>query len=337
MLNLVVGGFYGDEGKGKVVSYLSLKDSPKLALRTGSVNAGHTVSYMGKTWKLRIIPSAFVNPKVELGLAPGALTPLDLLFKELKETESENRFSIDPHVGIITEEEIKEERADEHLMRTVGSTGQGVGYAESKRILRKLKLAKDYEELRKYIANIPDKTINYIERGYDVLVEGTQGHYLSLYHGDYPYVTSRNTTASGILNEVGVGPKYVDEIIIVFKSYVTRVGEGPLEGELDEVIAQKYGLVEYATVTGRKRRVASFNVTLAKEAIKMNSATQVVITRLDTLFKSAYKIREYSKLPQEAKKWVEDLEAQLKTPITLLGTGEDALDMIDLRKEKMGK
>ncbi|MCY0860336.1 MAG: adenylosuccinate synthetase [Sulfolobaceae archaeon] len=337
MLTILVGGFYGDEGKGKVASYLALKDSPKLALRTGSVNAGHTVTYMGKIWKLRIVPSSFVNPKVELGLAPGALTPLDILFKELKETESENRFCLDPHVGIITEEEIREEKSDEHLMRTVGSTGQGVGHAESKRVLRKLKLAKDYEELKKYLASIPDKVINYIERGYDILVEGTQGHYLSLYHGEYPYVTSRNTTASGILSEVGVGPKYVDEIIIVFKSYVTRVGEGPLEGELSEESAQKLGLVEYATVTGRKRRVAPFNIALAKEAIKINSATQVAITRLDTLFKAAYKVRDYSKLPPEAKKWVEDLEAQLKVPITLLGTGEDALDMIDLRKEKLGR
>ncbi|MDT7861316.1 MAG: adenylosuccinate synthetase [Saccharolobus sp.] len=333
MLNLIVGGFFGDEGKGKVAAYLGLKDKPKLSIRTGSINAGHTVTYMGKTWKLRIIPSSFVNKDTELGLAPGALTSIDILFKEIKETETYYRLFIDPHIGIISDEEIREERNDEYLMKEVGSTGQGVGYAESKRILRKLKLAKDFKELENFLCNIPNKVIEYLEKGYEVLVEGTQGHYLSLYHGEYPYVTSRNTTSSGILSEVGVGPKYVNEIIIVFKSYVTRVGRGPLEGEMSEDEARRLGLVEYGTVTGRPRRVAKFNIKLAKEAIKINSATQIAITKLDALFRDAYKVREYEKLPKEAKKWLDEIQQELKVPITLIGTGEDALDMIDMRRE----
>jgi len=337
MLNILVGGFYGDEGKGKIASYLSLKDSPHIAVRTGSINAGHTVCYNNNKWKIRIIPSAFVNKSTKLMLGPGALTSIAELIKELKETNSEDRFFMDYHVGIITEKEIYEERNDENLMKSVGSTGQGVGYAEAKRILRILKLAKDYPELSKYTIDVPSALIEEIEKGSEILAEGTQGTYLSLYHGEYPYVTSRNTTSSGILSEIGIGPKYVKDIIIVFKSFVTRVGNGPLEGELNEEEAEKLGLIEIATVTGRKRRVAPFNIKLAKKAIQLNTATQVAITKLDALFKDAYKVREYEKLPSEAKKWIEDLEDQLKVPITLIGTGEDAMDTIDLRKEKLGE
>ncbi len=96
------------------------------------------------------------------------------------------------------------------------------------------------------------------------------------------------------------------------------------------------GLVERGTVTGRMRRAAPFNLTLAKRAIQINSATQVAITKLDALFKDAKGVREYSKLPGEAKRWVENVENELGVPVTLIGTGEDALDTIDLRKEKMG-
>ncbi|BDC19250.1 adenylosuccinate synthetase [Acidianus sp. HS-5] len=337
MLNILVGGFYGDEGKGKIASYLSLKDSPSIAVRTGSINAGHTVCYNNNKWKIRIIPSAFVNKSTKLMLGAGALTSISELAKELKETDSEDRFFMDSHVGIITEKEIYDERNDENLMKSVGSTGQGVGYAEAKRILRILKLAKDYPELSKYVIDVPDTLIEEIEKGNEILAEGTQGTYLSLYHGEYPYVTSRNTTSSGILSEIGIGPKYVKDIVIVFKSFVTRVGNGPLEGELSEDEAEKLGLIEIATVTGRKRRSAPFNIKLAKKAIQLNTATQVAITKLDTLFKDAYKVRQYEKLPNNAKKWIEDIEDQLKVPITLIGTGEDAIDTIDLRKEKLGE
>ncbi|AWR97216.1 adenylosuccinate synthetase [Acidianus sulfidivorans JP7] len=337
MLDILVGGFYGDEGKGKIASYLGIKDNPSIAVRTGSINAGHTVVYNGNKWKIRIIPSAFINQKTKLMLGPGALTSIDELIKEMKETKTENRIFLDYHTGIISEKDIIDERNDENLMKLVGSTGQGVGYAESRRILRISKLAKDYSELSKYLVDVPSVVIDEIHKGSKVLVEGTQGTFLSLYHGEYPYVTSRNTTASGILSEVGVGPKYVDNIIIIFKSFVTRVGNGTLEGELGEEEAKRLGMYETATVTGRARRAAPFNIKLAKKAIEINSATQIAITKLDAIFKDAYKVRDYEKLPIEAKKWIEDVEQQLKVPITLIGTGEDSLDIIDLRKEKIGE
>ncbi len=337
MIDILVGGFYGDEGKGKVASYLALKDKPEMAVRTGSINAGHTVVHNGRSYKLRSIPSAFLSEKTRLIIPPGALIKREILFKEMEETGTRGRVSIDAHTAIITDLEVEEETKNSLLGNEVGSTKQGVGSAESKRILRSLKLAKDYPELSEFIVNVPKEIIECVNKGGRVQVEGSQGHFLSLYHGTYPYVTSRNTTSSGILSDVGVGPKYVENIIVIFKAFITRVGGGPLEGEIDHKEAEKLGMAEYGTVTGRQRRVAPFNIAIAREVVKVSSANQIAITKVDTLFKGAAKVREYGKLPKEAKDWIKNIEDQIGVPVTLIGTGEDAMDMVDRRKELLGK
>jgi len=160
---------------------------------------------------------------------------------------------------------------------------------------------------------------------------------LSLYHGTYPYVTSKDTSASSLCADIGVGPKRVDEVIVVFKSYFTRVGGGPLENELSFEEAKKLNLVEYGTVTGRPRRVAPFNIKLAKRSVMINSATQIAITKIDALYPSSNKITEYEKLPKEAKEFIENIEAELGIPVTLIGTGNEVFDIIDLRKVKLRK
>lgn len=336
MLQVVVGGFFGDEGKGKIVSYLAIKDDIEIAVRTGAVNAGHTVVYGGRVFKLRIVPSAFVNRRTKLLIAPGALIRLDILEREVEETVTSERLFIDYNTGVIVEDHIKAELRDRYLSEIIKSTKQGVGAAMADRVLRRLRLAREYIELKKFLIDVPLTVNEGLERGLNVVIEGTQGTFLSLYHGTYPYVTSRDTTASGVLSEVGIGPKRADEVILVFKSYVTRVGAGPLEGELSEEEAERLGLVEYATVTGRRRRSALFNFNLARRAVMLNSPTQIAITKIDTLYPQAKGVREYSKLPREARKFIERIEEELKTPVTLIGTGPRVEDMVDLRGEKLG-
>jgi len=336
VLQVVAGGFFGDEGKGKIVSYLAIKDDIEIAVRTGAVNAGHTVVYSGRVFKLRIVPSAFVNRKTKLLIAPGALIRLDILQREIEETATGDRLFIDYNTGVIVEDHIKAELRDRYLSEIIKSTKQGVGAAMADRVLRRLRLAREYIELKKFLIDVPLTVNEGLERGLNVVIEGTQGTFLSLYHGTYPYVTSRDTTASGVLSEVGIGPKRADEVILVFKSYVTRVGAGPLEGELSEEEAERLGLVEYATVTGRRRRSALFNFNLARRAAMLNSPTQIAITKIDTLYPQAKGVREYSKLPREARKFIERIEEELKTPVTLIGTGPRVEDMVDLRGEKLG-
>jgi len=331
-----VGGFFGDEGKGKITSYLSFTDKPSMCVRTGSINAGHTVRFHDRLWRLRMIPSCFVNEFTKLMIAPGALLKVDLLFKEIEETGTQGRVWVDERAGIIEERHVEWERSDEYLMKSIGSTGQGVGAAMVDRVLRRLRLARDTPELASLLIDVPKEVNEELDRGGYVMVEGTQGTFLSLYHGTYPYVTSRDTTASGIASEVGVGPKRISDVILVLKSYVTRVGSGELPGELSPGEAEARGWVERGTVTGRLRRVAPFSLELARRAVLLNSPTQIAITRLDALFPEARGKRRWMDLPVEARRWVEGISDELRVPVTILSTGEDVMDTVDLRREVMG-
>lgn len=330
---IIVGGFFGDEGKGKIAAYLALSDKPEIIVRTGSVNAGHTVVFNGKTFKLRVIPSGFISRGSRLLIAPGALVRLDILFKEITETGTRGRVLLDYNTGIIEERHVEAELADRYFSQVIGSTLQGVGAAMIDRVARRLKLARDFEELRGITIDVPGAVNEALSMGGLVHVEGTQGSFLSLYHGTYPYVTSRDTTASAIASEVGLGPKHVDDVVVVFKAYVTRVGNGPLPGELDYSEALKLGWVEEATVTRRIRRAAPFSIELARRAVMLNSATQIALTKLDVLYKESRGCREWSCLPVEARKWVEYVEDSLKTPVSLIGTCEEVDCVIDRRRE----
>ena len=332
-LTIVVGGFFGDEGKGKVNAYLALSDGPSIAVRCGAINAGHTVVYRGRRWKLRAVPSAFVNPSTRLMIAPGALIRLDVLRREIEETGVAGRLFVDRQTGVIEDRHVEYERRDAYLSGKIGSTLQGVGAAMMDRVMRRLRLAQDFEELRAMAVDVAEEVNRALDQGEAVLVEGTQGTFLSLYHGTYPYVTSRDTTASAFASEVGVGPRRVDEVVVVFKAFVTRVGAGPLPGELSEEEARRRGFVEYATVTGRMRRAAPFNTELARRAVMLNSATQAAIMKLDALFPEAKGVREWGRLPPGARRWVEEVEAAIGVPVTLIGTGEEAEEMIDRRRE----
>lgn len=332
-LTVLVGGFFGDEGKGKIASYLALRDDIDIAVRTGSVNAGHTVVVNGVKYKLRLIPSAFVNKRTRLLIGPGANINPKIFFDEINKLSVVDRVGVDPMCSIIEEKHILEDRGSKFLSKKIGTTGQGVGPAIEERVRRTAKLAKDIPELRPFITDVPLEVNSALDREKKVLIEGTQGLFLSLYHGTYPFVTSRDTSASAVCSEVGVGPKRVDHVIVVFKAYVTRVGGGPLIGELPKEEVLKRGWLEKATVTGRVRRVAPFNLTMAKRAIMINSATQIALTKLDVLYPDAKGVREYEELPREAKRFIEMIEKQLRVPVTLIGTGEDVNDIIDRRAE----
>ena len=170
------------------------------------------------------------------------------------------------------------------LKEKIGSTGSGTGPANADRAMRTLKMAKDFDSLSSLITDVPQDINSALDAHQNVLVEGTQGTFLSLWHGTYPFVTSKDVTASGICADVGLGPTKVDEVIVVFKSYVTRVGTGPLDKELSLEDAEKKNWSEFGTVTGRQRRAADFDFDLARRAIMLNGATQISITKLDVLF-----------------------------------------------------
>lgn len=328
---VIVGGAFGDEGKGKIISHLALKDNPKIAVRGGvGPNAGHTVIANGKTLKMRMLPSAVVNEKTMLLLGAGLLVDPDVFLKEVSETNSKQRAKVDRNCAIIEKKHIAQDR-EGHLKDKIGTTGTGTGPSNSDRVLRVGKIALEEPSLKEYICDVTTEVNNALDDGAFVLIEGTQGTMLSLYHGDYPFVTSKDVSASAICSDVGIGPKRVDEVIVVFKSYLTRVGSGPLEGELKPEETVKRGWQEYGSVTGRLRRAAPFNFQLAKRSIRLNSATQVALTKLDSVFPETAHCKSFEKLSRDAKEFVEHVEAELTTPVVYIGTGPDSEDIIDRR------
>lgn len=333
---VVICGFFGDTGKGKVNSYLSLKDRTAVAVRAGvGPNAGHTVVYKGKKYKMRMLPSAFVYNKCRLLIGPGVVISPEILLQEIQLTKSEDRVGVDPQCAIIESKHVEADKAG-HLAEKIKTTGSGTGPCNAERALRMAKLARDMPELEEFLIDVPLEVNVAISEGKNVLIEGTQGTYLSLYHGTYPYCTSKDVTASAACSDVGVGPTKVSDVIIVFKSYTTRVGAGPLPNELSWEEAGKRGWAEIAAVTGRRRRAAPFNYELARRAIMLNGATQAAVTKIDVLFPECKGVKSYEGLSQKAKGFIEKVEKEIKLPVTLIGTGPGALEIVD-RREKFRK
>src|SRR5207244_7482826 len=138
----------------------------------------------------------------------------------------------------------------------------------------------------------------------------TQGSLSNLYVRTYPYVTSKDTTASQALADVGVGPTQVDDVVVIFKSYVTRVGESPLEGQLEREEVVRRGWMEYGTVTGRERRAAPFDFHLAKRAVQLNGATEIALTKLDVLYPRIKGSSSRESLTGEARDFVSRIERE---------------------------
>ena len=328
---VVIGGFFGDEGKGKIISYLALHDKPTIVVRGGAgPNAGHTIKDDDKTYKVRMLPSGFLNKEAKVMIGPGVVVNPEVLLKEISDFGVEGRAFLDNNCGII-EQSHRENDSQGRLKEKIGSTGSGTGPANAERAMRTLKMAKEIDILKSYIIDVPLEINSALDRKENVLIEGTQGTHLSLWHGTYPFVTSKDVTASGICADVGIGPKRIDDVIVVFKSYLTRVGTGPMPSELSAEETSQKGWEEFGTVTGRLRRAAEFDFDLAKRAIILSSANQISITKLDVRFPKCAGVKSIDDLEDDAKSFIKNIEEKLGVPVTLIGTGPHIDDVIDIR------
>ncbi len=259
-----------------------------------------------------------------------------VLLEEIRQTESEGRIGIDNQCAIIEERHKDQEHRSEYLSQKLGSTKSGVGACNAERALRMVKLARQIGKLQPYTVDSVAEVQDALSKGKNVMIEGTQGTYLSLYHGTYPYVTSKDVTASQACADVGVGPTQVDQVIVIFKAYVTRVGGGPLEGQLDREEVIRRGWMEHGTVTGRERRAAPFDFHLAKRAVQLNGATQIALTKLDVLFPTCRGVRDPNSIPAEARDFLLRIERETGVPVTIIGTGPGVEEIIDARSTPVG-
>jgi adenylosuccinate synthase len=356
MVSIIVGGHYGDEGKGKIVSYLALKDNPAVIARAGvGPNAGHTVVHEGRKYKLRMITCGFVNKAADLLVGAGVLVDVARFLEEVEDTNTKDRIFVDSRCTVIEEEHKKADRGSSS--RKIGTTGSGCGPANAARVNRVARQVKDIPELKEYLADVPQFVNDAIDEGREVLIEASQGFGLSLYYGNYPYVTSKDTSASTAAADVGVGPTKVDDVYVIYKAYMSRVGHDPFvhyltEEEVDgsevwsnvlkhaeeagctgETVNERIAcyLGEVGTVTGRPRKIGLFDFDLARYSARVNGGTKICVTCIDKMFPECAGARSLKDLSRGARAHVERIQDEVGVEVALISTGPSDVDVIDLR------
>jgi adenylosuccinate synthase len=342
---VVVGGQYGSEGKGKVSAFITKQEDIDICVRCGGPNSGHSfVNENGKTVVLRQLSTGYVNPRTRLLIPAGAQIDPVILRQEMESLDLRpQRIGIDRNALIIDERDREEERRL-HLRERLSSTLCGVGAAQARRVLRgsDVRLAKDVVEehswLRECITDVSNEVNAALDQDMKVLVEGTQGFGLSLYHSEhYPKTTSRDTTAAGFLSEVGVSPRLVTEIVVVFRTFPIRVaGEqaGPLKYEItwDQLQRESgypHSIEERTTVTNKVRRIARFDFDLAKKAVDINRPTKLALNGLDYLDYKSWGVRTCDALSNRSLAFLKVLKTHVGMPIDYVGVGPKLSDLLN--------
>lgn len=231
-------------------------------------------------------------------------------------------------------------------------------------------LLKCAPKLKPFIKNTDEIIWEAQKNNKKILLEGAQGSMLDIDHGTYPFVTSSSTIVAGACAGIGISPKAIGNVIGVVKAYCTRVGLGafPSEdfGRDGEILVQNGA--EFGTTTGRKRRCGWFDAVACKYAIKINGVDSLALMKLDVLdgfervkvcvgyekngvkidgfpfcldgIKPIYRefkgwdksscVREFDRLPKEARDYILELEKMLGVKISMISTSPEREDVIML-------
>ncbi len=306
---IVYGGQTGSEGKGAIAGYLARKHKWGAAACTFMTNAGHTwIGEDGEKVVVQQLPVSLVSPTVQqLVIGPGSAITLDQLAHELELYDAkygvERRLRIDPRAIII--DDIHKEIEAEKTKR-VASTMKGCGAARADHCLRdpRLRLARDVAWLKPYLTDTAMSLNDVINSGHGVLVEGSQGFDLDINHGiEYPYCTSRGTTPTQTMADLGLDGKLTTRSIAVIRSYPIRVGNveengqrvgysGPMGGkelswaELTARSGSPENLEERTTVTKKVRRVFELDLDRLKRMSFVTRPTDIALTFADYIDQS---------------------------------------------------
>lgn len=344
LVDVIVGGQYGSEGKGNVCAYLAPEYD--VLLRVGGPNAGHRVK--DPDYDFVHLPSgALHNPKASLLIGAGATLSLEVLTREITQLSiTPERLSIDPQAIIIEKSDIEWELG---ALEVIGSTKKGVGVATARKILGRgdgkfgapVRLARDVEELEPFVRTVLIELENAYAAGKRVMLEGTQGTDLSLHHGMWPHVTSRETTASGCMSDAGIPPNRVRKVIVVARTYPIRVGgqSGYMGIEIDAAtIADRSGLdvegiqkTEVGTVSGKPRRIGEFDLGQIRHSAAINGATEFALTFADYLSIDNVDVPRFEDLTEHTRDLVGQIEEVTGVPVSLISTDPRRGGMIDRR------
>lgn len=250
-IQIIQGAQWGSEAKGTIAAYLALKDNVQVAVRTGAINAGHTVYYQGNPYAMQQIPVAWVKLDCTLVIGAGAYIQPEVLAREIELVEKatghslKHRLYIDENAGLHLPEYAEGSKAvNRH--HAIGATGKGCAEA----IVHKIKDRNmGYQLFREWMRDQQAKKgpfrgladhfswsdtrarlIDAYHSGVKIQLEGTQGELLDFHFGPYPYTTSRQTIASAWVTEAGLPPSFDYETVLVARTCPIRVAgnSGPM-------------------------------------------------------------------------------------------------------------
>jgi len=251
---IVQGGQWGSEAKGLVAHKLTLERAVDVAIRTGTVNAGHTVYHKNRAYAMQQLPVSWIKKDCLLVLGPGAFISPEILAREIEWiAEATNkdihqvldRIYIDYRCGIhLPAHTDRAHTADRH--HKIGTTGKGCSEAVVDKVMGRtrspLPLFRDWlagkNGIWKQIADRVTDAVTlsnlYYDQGFQLLVEGTQGTLLDLHLGDYPYTSHKQTQAASWLAEAGLAPTLPLDLWLVLRTYPIRVAgnSGPMPDEI---------------------------------------------------------------------------------------------------------
>ena len=315
---VVVGSQWGDEGKGKITDFLAEK-ADVIARYQGGNNAGHTIKFDGKTYKLQLIPSGIFNEDKLSVIGNGLVVDPKWLCGEIDRLKESGvtckglRISNRAHIVLpyhLKLDEVEEARRGENK---IGTTKKGIGptYVDKYKrcgvrvadlldaeLFEKIygvegftveEIFNEYFEYGKQLSEYVTDTSKVLEDAHkmnkNILFEGAQGVMLDIDHGTYPYVTSSNPSAGGITVGNGFVPTNGLKVLGISKAYTSRVGDGPFPTELFDEIGDTIREVghEYGTVTKRPRRIGWFDTVVMRHSARVSGMTNLSVNCLDVL------------------------------------------------------
>lgn len=354
-VDVVVGGQYGDEGKGMVAKLLADKATEKgepykWTGRVGAQNAEHRFIHRACDFCARVLPSAVCyRPDILAILGAGhCFIPKHLIQEATHLGVPLNRIFVDPKAMWL-----KPRHATENLAigTARGTTGWGVGAAIAEKVRRHpdTELIGNCEELRnalgKNMRSIPELLD---EIGGPGLVEGSQGALLSLNHGHYPYCTAKDITVPNIIGEFGLGHKRIRKVVGVFRLVLMRVPgpSGPAAGRevsFDEVETRtSLRLPQHKRLQGDttrwkaslraeaadEERLFDFSLEELYKSHVLNNYDMLAITFADYHRRGNYRVTQWSDLHPNTKDLIIQIEKTIDVPVILIRTGQGEHDNI---------
>jgi adenylosuccinate synthase len=337
-VDVLLGLQWGDEGKGKLVDFIT-PNYDIIARFQGGANAGHTLIFDDKKYVLHLIPSGIFRDNCINIIGSGVVIDPIALVDEIKTLEnigvdvrSKLKISNKAHLILPTHRVLDKVSELDKGEAKIGSTLKGIGptymdktgrngirigdisgdlktkynslkekhYLIMDRHLKVLQELYYYstvnQEENNWFESIEYlKSFDFIDCEYEinkalkerktVLAEGAQGSLLDVDYGTYPFVTSSNTTISGVISGLGVSPHSIGNVTGIFKAYTTRVGSGPFPTELDNEVGEEMRKIgqEFGATTGRPRRCGWLDLPALKYSCMINGVTDLNIMKLDIL------------------------------------------------------